>query len=127
MAILSFGNDAASLIGVHDPQELSVSLQDIDAAGVGRNADGSMTRDRVVGGAAAKRKIEVKWPPLTPADMSAILQAIEAVFFYVRYPDPYTGQDRIGYFYAGDRHAPVYRVQNGVPLWESLSVNFIEQ
>jgi hypothetical protein len=29
--------------------------------------------------------------------------------------------------YTGDRTAPVYRSISGVPLWEGLRMNFIEQ
>ena len=125
MAIIYVGESGSALTALPDPAVLTVLLQDIDTAATTRSANGTMLRDRVVGGATAKRKIELEWPPLD----SAILQAIQAVFFYVKYPDPYTGKDRIKQFYAGDRSVPMYHYNlhgQGI-LWEGLKVNLIEK
>lgn len=127
MAILQIGTDSDNLINMPDPQELTIRLQDIDSANSGRSANGTMIRDRVAGGSTAKRKVEVEWPPLSPAEASTILKAIGDKFFSVRYPDPYTGEWRTGTFYAGDRTAPVARVWDGELLWSNISVNFIER
>lgn len=127
MAILRIGSSSSNLVDMPDPHELTVRVQDIDAAGSGRSANGTMIRDRVAGGASAKRKLEVEWPPLSPANASKILQAIGGKFFSVEYPDPYTGANRTGTFYAGDRTAPVCRVWDGEVLWSNVSVNFIER
>lgn len=129
MAIISIGATQAALTALPDPKTLTVLLQDIDASTTTRSANGTMLRDRVVGGATAKRKMELKWPPLNSADASMILQAIKDEFFWVRYPDPYTGANRIAEFYAGDRSVPMYHANlrgQGV-LWEGLSVNLIER
>ena len=130
MAVLYAGSTPSNLTALPDPKlkGLTVSLQDIDSGYTTRTADGSLFRDRIVGGADAKRKLEVEWPPLYPDNMSMILQTIKDVFFYIRYPDPYTGAFRTGYFYAGDRTAPVYSADsNGNVVWDGLKVNFIEQ
>ena len=127
MAILRIGASASSLVDMPDPHEMAVKLQDIDSAGSGRSANGKMIRDRVAGGANAKRKLEVDWPPLSSADISKILKAIAGVFFVVEYPDPDTGERRVATFYAGDRTAPVCRVWDGEVLWSNLAVNFIER
>ena len=127
MAILRIGTNASSLVDMPDPSELTVRLQDIDSAGSGRSANGTMIRDRVAGGDGAKRKLEVEWPPVSPTDASKILKAVAAKFFAVEYPDPYTGVKRVGTFYAGDRTAPVCRVWDGEVLWSNISVNFIER
>ena len=130
MAVLYIGNTSNSLVAMPDPKKegLTVNLQDIDASTTTRSANGTMLRDRVVGGANAKRKLEIEWPPLSPTDMSTVLQAIAGEFFYVNYPDPYTGAARTAQFYAGDRSAPVYTVAlTGNPLWKSLKVNLIEK
>lgn len=127
MAILRIGSNADNLVDMPDPSELTVKMQDIDSAGSGRSANGTMIRDRVAGGATAKRKLEVEWPPVTPAESSMILQSIKNKFFSVEYPDPYTGANRVGTFYAGDRTAPVCRVWDGEVLWSNISVNFIER
>ena len=127
MAILEIGTDSNTLVAMPDPAELTVKLQDIDSANSGRSANGTMIRDRVAGGAKAKRKVEVEWPPLSTADASMILQAIKSTFFSVKYPDPYTGDWRVGTFYAGDRSAPVARIWDNEILWNNISVNFIER
>lgn len=129
MAIISVGDSGSALTALPDPSKLTVLLQDIDAATTTRSANGTMLRDRVVGGAKAKRKIELEWPPLNAEKASMILQAIQAVFFYVKYPDPYTGEDRTAQFYAGDRSVPMYHHNlhgRGI-LWEGLKVNLIEK
>lgn len=127
MAILRIGSTSSNLVEMPDPSELAVKLQDIDSSGSGRSANGTMVRDRVAGGASAKRKLEAKWPPLSPAKMSKILGAISGKFFYIEYPDPDTGGKRVGTFYAGDRSAPVLRVWDGEVMWSELTVNFIER
>ncbi len=129
MAIISVGTSGSNLTELPDPSVMTVLLQDIDTAGTTRSANGTMLRDRVVGGATAKRKIELEWPPLNADDAKTILQAIQAVFFYVKYPDPYEGTDRTVQFYAGDRSVPMYHYNlhdQGI-LWEGLKVNLIEK
>lgn len=110
---------------------LSVSLQDIDASTTGRDATGTMHRDRLVGGATAKRKLSVTWKCLTPSQMSKLLQAISEVSFYIAYNDPYTGGWRSGVeAYAGDRSTSEYTMKDpnntSTVLWESLTVSLIE-
>jgi len=129
MAILYTGPSEGALAALPDPKILTVLLQDIDASTTTRSADGTMLRDRVVGGATAKRKLEVEWPPVNSDKASTILQAIKDEFFYLKYPDPYTGTDRVAQFYAGDRSVPMYNYNlhgNGI-LWEKIKVNFIEK
>lgn len=131
MATLYIGAAQNTLQAMPEPKKegLTVNLQDIDAATTTRSADGTMLRDRVVGGATAKRKLEIEWPPMKSLAMSTILQAIKDEFFWVRYPDPYTGAERTAQFYAGDRSAPVYSLALGdkTPLWKGLKVNLIEK
>lgn len=129
MAIIRVGPGSGNLAALPDPKTMKVLLQDIDSSATTRSADGTMLRDRIVGGAQAKRKIELTWPPMRTAEMSSILQAIADEFFWVEYPDPYTGSNRIAEFYAGDRTAPLYNsnLHGRGPLWESLAVNFIEK
>jgi len=129
MAILRVGKESSTLTALPDPKAMTVLLQDIDASTTTRSADGTMLRDRVVGGAAAKRKIELEWPPMNSEKMAALLQAIADEFFWVEYPDPYTGALRTAEFYAGDRTAPMYNANlhgNGI-LWEAMRVNLIEK
>lgn len=129
MAIIRVGKERGKLAALPDPKSMKVLLQDVDSASTTRSADGTMLRDRIVGGANAKRKLELAWPPMRTSPMSTILQAIADEFFWVEYPDPYTGENRVAEFYAGDRSAPMYNsnLHNQGVLWESLTVNLIEK
>lgn len=129
MAIIRIGTESGNLAALPDPKSLKVLLQDIDASTTTRSANGTMLRDRIAGGETAKRKLELAWPPMRTENMAAILRAISDEFFWVEYPDPYTGGARTAQFYAGDRSAPLYHsdLYGGGPLWESLSVNLIEK
>lgn len=111
------------------PNKMKVIVQDIDSANTTRTASGKMQRDRVVGGAKAKRKLELEWAGMNAAQVSQILQSIGDVFIKVEYPDTYTGQIRTGVFYSSDREAEMYSYNlygNGI-LWKSLKANLIEQ
>lgn len=102
---------------------LTVDISDVDASSSGRNQFGDMIRDRV----ATKTKVSCSFPPLPPAEMSILLNAIQAEEFYLEYPDPFTGTRKTILVYVGDRSAPLYwALEDGTWLWESLSVNFIE-
>lgn len=123
MAILTVTKAGGSVVTLPDPQEMSVGVYDVDADGSGRNQSGAMFRDRV----AVKQKVECKFPPLSWAEVSTILNAIEDQFFTLTYPDPKQGSNRSMTCYAGDRTAPVLRAVSGDYLWGNLAVNFIER
>ena len=121
MAILQINK-----IDIADPQTLTWDIYDLDSEdGTGRNQEGEMFRDRV----AIKRKLNCTWGPLEPYEMSALLKAMDNVFFTVRYPDAHDGAYREGTFYVGDRSVPMYMWNNEKQkfLWEGLSANFIER
>lgn len=131
MAVLTING-----VAVKTPYTMEVALQDLDASTTGRNQKGKMIRDRVVGGANAKRKINCGWNGLTQKEMSTLLQAMSGVSFDIRYPDPYTGHYETKRFYVGDRTAPVLHnsktkdfgksSMNNEVMWTSLSANFVE-
>lgn len=129
MAVLFIGPDTQHLVPLPDPKlrGLTVRLQDIDSGSTTRTADGTMVRDRVVGGSAAKRKLEIEWPPLRPLDAMKVLQAVSDAFVWVKYPDPYTGDFRTAQMYAGDREAPVYCVDDQGILWDGIKYDLIEK
>lgn len=120
MAILQINK-----IDIADPKTLTWDIYDLDSEQAGRNQLGQMFRDRV----AVKRKLNCTWPPMEPEEMAALLQAMDAVFFTIRYPDAHDGAYREGEFYVGDRSTPMYVWNNekGKYLWEGLSANFIER
>ena len=107
---------------IKTPKKLSVGIYDVSST-ADRNAQGLIVIDRV----ATKRKIEMEWGALTNAEISALLSAVTAIFFTVTFPDPQIGAANTITCYVGDRTAPVYREISGVPLWEGLKMNFIEQ
>lgn len=128
-AMIQVGTTETALTALPCPSKLTVNLMDIDAETTTRSASGKMLRDRICGGATSKRKLEIEWLACETDTAKTILQAIEDEFFYVRYPDPYTGGMRTAHFYAGDRSVPMYsyNLYNRGILWNGLKVNLIEE
>ena len=118
MALLTIGG-----VVQKTPSKMSVGLNDIDGETT-RNASGNLIRDRI----GTKRKIELEFPITTQAEMSALLTAVAPVFFSVTYQDPLAGMITKT-FYVGDRSSPMLVFGNGTTqlLWESLSMNLVEQ
>lgn len=112
-------------VTVKTPKEFQVGLQTIDADSSGRNANGEMIRDII----AEKKKLEIKWGPLSDLEASSILRKINKPFFTCRYPDPQEGGMLTRTFYCGDRSLPSYSWNEKFQeiRWEGLSANFIEQ
>ena len=107
------------------PQEYTPDLYDVDASTTGRNAAGTMIRDRV----ARKHKFNCKWAALSHNDLKTILQATEDVSFTLTVPDIYTGTRKAFTVYVGDRSAPIYwypSTDTDTWMYASLSMNFIE-
>ena len=123
MAILTITKADGTNVPLPDPSEYSWGIQDVDADGTGRNQNGDLFRDRV----GIKRKLTISWPPMKSAPMSTLLQAVDDVFFKVKYPDAMTGSERQMTAYVGDRTAPMYSLIDGEYQWEGLSMNFIER
>ena len=117
MAILTITKADGTNVPLPDPSEYSWGIQDVDADGTGRNQNGDLFRDRV----GTKRKLTLSWPPMKSAPMSTLLQAVDEVFFKVKYPDAMTGSERQMTAYVGDRTAPMYSLIDGE------SMNFIER
>lgn len=107
------------------PQEYTPDIYDVDAATTGRNAAGTMIRDRV----ARKHKWSCKWAALSAADLTTILQATTDVSFLLTAVDILDGTRKTFRVYVGDRSAPVYwypSTDNTTWMYASLSMNFIE-
>lgn len=106
------------------PAEFSVKVLDLDnAETTTRTADGKMARDRI----AVKRQIEMSWPVIEWADLSAVMQAMQGEFFTFTYPDPMTGTQQTKTFYVGDRTAPVAIIKGDTTWWKGLQATLTEQ
>lgn len=117
--------DGVTQVTLPYPQEYTQDLYDVDAATTGRNAAGTMIRDRV----ARKHKFNCKWAALSHADLVKILQATEDSGFWLTVPDIYSGTSQTFHVYVGDRSAPVYwypSTDSTTWMYTSLSMNFIE-
>ena len=105
------------------PSTLKVTIFDV-ASTADRNASGQVVMDRV----GTKRKLEMTWAHLTPAQLSQLLQAVGAdVFFTAGYPDPQTAQMRTMTCYCGDRTGGILRMISGAPVWTNIEMNWIER
>ena len=107
------------------PQEYTPEIYDVDAATTGRNAAGTMIRDRV----ARKHKFNYKWAALSQTELSEILGAIQGVSFTLTTADPETGAKTNYTVYPGNRSMPVYwypTPQSTSWMYASLSANLIE-
>lgn len=107
------------------PQEYTPEVYDIDAASTGRNAAGTMVRDRV----AVKHKFNCKWAALTQAQLKTITQACSDASFQLTTVDPVSGSRTTYNVYVGDRSMPVYwypSTNDTTWMYASLSMNFIE-
>lgn len=105
------------------PGGLKWSIMSIQSADSGRAEDGTMIATLV----ATKRKLEVKYANLTPAQAKEILTEVCGnMFFNVTYYDVLTGQPETKVFYVGDRSLDWYNfnTERGI---ENLAFNLIEQ
>lgn len=103
------------------PDGFKVGIMDISDAE--RNAKGDMLIDRI----ATKRKLELSWKFLDSNELSKLLQLVNNVFFFVKYPDPMTGNLETKTFYVGDRTVPMCMFKEGKVLWTDIGFNFIEK
>lgn len=110
-------------IGVY-PSQFTVTTMDLDdGESTVRTADGTLNRDRI----AVKRQIEMSWGPLPWSKISAILSAMENVFFPFTYPDPMTGKYETKTFYVGNRPAPFAVAKGSEIMWNGLKVTLTEK
>ncbi|MGN0546878.1 MAG: DUF6711 family protein [Acutalibacteraceae bacterium] len=122
-----FAIDGVKLDGTTLPEiaheGATFSIQDIDSSNSGRNAYGSMIRDRV----AVKVKWQLSFPPMSQAKLSALLKAVSSESFQFTYPDPTSSSGVITKnCYVGDRTAPLYSLIDGVMLWKNVSFGIVE-
>lgn len=107
---------------VKSPEGFEPDLEDLDGKGTRRNALGGLLRDRI---ASDKRKLNCSWGPLNQSEASAILKLIEPESIPIKYWDPKDGLITKT-FMAGPKKLPMLSMEDGVPMWKGLKVNFIE-
>lgn len=108
---------------IKTPAETTWSLEDLSSDNSGRSLDGIMHKDRV----AQKRKLVCKWAPMTWAECSALLTAVNAsVELSITYPDLMSGSYETRTFYIGSRTVPILRWTGAEQLVENISFDFIE-
>lgn len=117
--------DNGQVIVLPKPQEYTPEIYDVDAATTGRNAAGTMIRDRV----AQKHKFNYKFAALSQQDVTEILNAVQDVSFTLTTASPETGAKTNYRVYVGDRSLPVYWMPTHAKtswMYSSLSLNLIE-
>lgn len=103
------------------PSTFKVGIMDISTAE--RNAQADMLIDRI----ATKRKLELSWNRLEPYELTGLLNLVDSVYFFVKYPDPMTGKMEIKTFYVGDRSIGMFSYIDNKPVWNDISFNLIEK
>lgn len=114
------------------PNELSVSIADLDAETTTRNSLGRMVRQRVRGGSDAVRTVKLKWQNISETDAQQLLDMVSGTYFWMKYPDPYTLGFREAQFYVGDRDIQIKRMLSSTLsqnhfLVKEVSFNCIER
>ncbi|MOA68923.1 hypothetical protein D3C78_1967990 [compost metagenome] len=69
----------------------------------------------------------MSWGVLPWAQISAILQAMDGVFFEFTYPDPMAGIYLTKTFYVGNRPAPFAVAKGNEVLWNGLKITLTEK
>lgn len=118
------------------PSAMKWSLQDVSAADSGRDASGTMIKNRV----AQKRKLEFEFNGWDWQQVSNLLKIVSGVnfdgsllpnntgdYFSVTYPDMLTGTMETRTFYVGDRECPVYVWWDDKKILSQVTFNCIER
>lgn len=107
------------------PASIQWEISTTDALTSGRSPSDIMFRDVI----DDKRKLQVSWPPMSDAEISAVLQKLDDPFFFLEFPDAHDGTRREMECYVGNRPAPLYAYDenSGEWKWGSMQVSFIER
>lgn len=112
-------------ISLPDPSKMTPS--DYDISDSDRNANGKMITQII---REDVHKLECKWSKLEDAEYLLIRRAIKKKFgISVQYFCPDTGEKGTLIMYAGDRETPILYFkgwEDGKPVYENVSLNFIE-
>lgn len=106
------------------PTSVKWSYNEISSDKSGRAKSGKMNK-RVV---AVKRKIACTWKMLEDEAASALLSKLKAkTYIYLKYMDPFEGQDITKRFYTDDPDAECEFRSSDKKYYWTISINFIEQ
>ncbi len=127
MAVLYIGESSGSTAAISpDPYKLEWGLMDVSSDDAGRvmDANATMYKERI----CQKRKLNLAWREITNAQASAILQAVNPEYFYVRYWDVMDNRWETREFYVGDRSAPFrwFEILGGT-RYSEVSFDLIER
>lgn len=122
---MTFTVNGVNLLPYLAAEGLRWKLSDLDAPDAGRTLDGVMHRNRV----AQKVDIECACRPLTTAEASIVLQAINPEWVTVVYDDPRLGTTATKTMYSNNRPAAFLQQNwagNGY-VWTGITFPLIEQ
>lgn len=128
MAMLAIGPDADHLVNISpDPSSLTYGLMDISHEDAGRVHDGENTMYKMR--TSQKRKLNLSWSMPSAAEASAILQAVNPEYFFVKYFDVMGNEYQIREMYVGDRTAPFkyFELPDKGTRYVTLSFDLIER
>ena len=104
-------------------QGLKWSRNDIDAQNSGRALDGTMYRDRVT----TKARWDVTLRPVTSAELSKILTAIQPEYVTVTATDPISNKSTTKTYYSNNIPAQYLMIKNGIEYWQGVTFPLIER
>lgn len=110
-------------VAVPTPSSMEISREKIWSANTGRVESGKMTGDLV----AIKHKLVIEWRVLTEAQISEIDSHISKAFFECTFRDPRSNAWKTITVYAGTPTYHVYSYANGLPHYDGITVDLIEQ
>lgn len=118
------GKNSSSLASIPFPTSVKWGYNEIATDNSGRSKSGKMNK-RIV---AVKRKLECGWVMVDDDTASQMLQKIKAyTYVYLKYMDPFEGQDVVKKFYTDDPSAEErFLSEKGKYYW-NISFSFIEQ
>lgn len=122
---MTFTVNGVNLLPYLAAEGLKWKLSDLDAPDAGRTLDGIMHRNRV----AQKVDLEVTCRPLTTAEASIVLQAINPEFVTVVYDDPLLGTTTTKTMYSNNRPATFLQESwdGGSYVWQGIAFPLIER
>lgn len=103
------------------PSAYTVELEDVSQSDSGRTQDGQMHKKRI----GQLRKLELEWWNIPTEEVTALLQAFQSEYLWVKFWDPVRGTYSEQIFYVGNRTMPAY---SGIlDIWTNLKFNLIQR